>query len=189
MTAQEPDEVFIEGGSFAVTAVDGTGLFDPAAHGMAPRAISTSCYHGHVGRYAVVEQRLTLRELQLGSAAEPPPLAGVRPRQDEDESWHYRGLELPIDFTGRLLIGRGNLADRPYLTMGFRPAWLYPDVRELTFQAGALLSATDCSAALAEVRAAVAATATRPAPGEETRDWIDRTFSLTYAYSWPGRPQ
>ncbi|GAA2778536.1 hypothetical protein GCM10010452_02350 [Crossiella cryophila] len=180
--------MLFEGKGFVVTAVDGTGLFDPAAHGLEPRSISTSCYHGHIGHYAVLAQRLTLRDLQLGSAAEPPPLGAVRPRLTEDESWHYRGLALPIAFTGRLLIGRGDIPDRPYLNMGFRPAWMFLDVRELTFQAGALLSATDCSAALAQARPDIAATATRPAPGQEMRDWIDRTFSLSYDYSWPGRP-
>ncbi|MEV4314764.1 hypothetical protein [Actinocrispum sp. NPDC049592] len=43
MTAQRPDEVCFEGTWFAVTAVDGTGLFDPDAHGLAPEAFSTGC--------------------------------------------------------------------------------------------------------------------------------------------------
>ncbi|MGO1052915.1 hypothetical protein [Crossiella sp. CA198] len=56
------------GTSSAKTGYD-NGQHDPAAHGMEPRAISTSCYHGHICHYAVLGQRLALRELQLGSAS------------------------------------------------------------------------------------------------------------------------
>jgi hypothetical protein len=187
MTAQAPDKVLFEGDWFAVTAVDGTGLFDPAAYGLDPRSTGTGCYRGYVCRYTVVEGRLVLRGLELGSADEPPRLGGVRPRQGEYLAWRYRGLDIPVAFTGRLLIGTGDVADGPYLNMGFWPAWMYSQVHELVLRAGVLLTAVDCSAELAGVRADIAATAARPAPGEPTRDWVSRTFSLAYDYSWPGR--
>ncbi|MBP2478523.1 hypothetical protein JOF53_007395 [Crossiella equi] len=186
MTAQMPDRVFIQGMGFALTAVNGTGLFDPAARGLEPQGFSTGCYRGHVCRYAVKE-RLVLRGLELGAEEEPPPLDGVRPRQDEHlGSWRYQRLDLPVSFTGRLLVGRG-YADSPVVNMGFWPAWRYAEVHDLAFRDGVLVSAEDCSAALAEVRANLPATG--PAPGEPFGDWFERTFSLTYEYSWPGRPQ
>ncbi|MEU6357571.1 hypothetical protein ABZ896_51140 [Streptomyces sp. NPDC047072] len=189
MTAQIPDEIRLRGQRFAVTAVDGSGLFDPAAYGMQPRATSTGCYRGRVCRYVVDQGLLVLHELEVGLEGEPPPLAGVRPRQDESGSpaWTYRGLGLPAAFTGRLLVGDGKPDEILYLNMGFRPAWMYREVRELTFWDGTLLSVTDHSAELAEVRAEIGTTATRPSPGEPVREWISRTFSLSYAYSWPGR--
>ncbi|MEV1061589.1 hypothetical protein [Streptomyces sp. NPDC050263] len=188
MTAQAADEVFFEGRRFAVTAVDGEGLFDPAGHGLEPGPMNTGCYRGHICRYTVAEQRLVLRDLILGSEGEPPRSDGVRPRRDRSYGgWRYRGLDIPVAFTGRLLVGSGHAADSPYLNMGFWPAWMYRDVRELTLRAGVLLAAADCSAELAAVRTNLAADAARPAPGEPTRDWISRTFSLTYDYSWPGR--
>lgn len=179
-----PDEVLFAGRWFAVTAVDGAGLFDPTTHGLEPGPIGTACYRGYLCRYAA-DGSLTLRELALGLQDEPPRLVGAAPSHDDDPGWHYRELNIPVAFTGRLLIGDGDIPDRPYLNMGFWPAWMYSDVHELTFQAGTLLTATDRSAELAAVRRDVADTAARPAPGEETRDWISRTFSLTYAYSWP----
>lgn len=183
VTSQTPDEVCLEDRWFAVTAVDGTGLFDPGAHGLEPAAFSTGCYRGHVCRYAVVEKRLVLRDLEVGSEKEPPELDGVRPRFD-DYLWRYEGLAIPVAFTGRLLVGDGDPPDRPYVNMGYWAAWMYEDVRELTLRAGELVAATDCSAALAGIRATIAV---GPAAGEETGDWIDRTFSLAYDYSWPGR--
>ena len=188
MTSQALDEVRYERRRFWLTAVGGTGLFEPTAHGLEPQSPHTACYRGYVCHYSVVKGRLVLRKLDLGSAAEPPLLAGARAQPEEFCGWQYRGLDIAVAFTGRLLIGHGDIDDRPYLNMGFRPAWMFPEVRDLTFRAGALVTATDCSAELAAVRADVAATAAQPAAGEPTGDWISRTFSLTYAYSWPGRP-
>jgi hypothetical protein len=184
VTAQTPDEVCFEENWFAVTAVDGTGLFEPAAHGLEPEAFSTGCYRGFVCRYAVVSGRLVLRDLEVGSEGEPPGLGGAQPRL-VDFRWRYEGVDVPVAFTGRLLVRDGDPPDRPYLNMGFWPAWMYQDVCELTLRAGELVTATDCSADLAEIRATTAAAG--PAEGEATGDWIDRTFSLAYDYSWPGR--
>jgi hypothetical protein len=47
---------------------------------------------------------------------------------------------------------------------------------------------TEClerSGELATVRERHARAAARPAPGETIRDWVGRTFSLTFEYSWP----
>ncbi|BCB74243.1 hypothetical protein GCM10022251_09620 [Phytohabitans flavus] len=187
MSGQAPDEVLFEASWWAVTAVDGAGLFDPTAHGLDPRPKGTACYRGYVCRYALVDGRLALRELELGSQDEPPRLAGVEPGRDDDWlGWRYQELDVPVAFTGRLLVGDGD-TDGPYLNMGFLPAWMYAEVRDLTFQAGTLVDAADRSAELAAVRADFAETAARPPAGEASRDWISRTFSLTYDYSWPGR--
>ncbi|WP_232663856.1 hypothetical protein [Pseudonocardia sp. TRM90224] len=187
MTSQIPDEVLFEQEWFVVTAVDGTGLFAPAEHGLEPECFSTACYRGHVCRYAVVDGRLELHDLELGSEQAPPRLGGRPPVAIEPWQWHYEGLAVPTAFTGRLLIGNGDPDELPYLHMGFRPAWMFAEVRELTFEAGALQAAADRSAELARVRTDVAPTAARPAPGEPTEEWISRTFSLTFEYAWPGR--
>ncbi|MEV6827907.1 hypothetical protein [Amycolatopsis sp. NPDC051102] len=183
MTTQFSDEVTLGRARFAITAVDGTGLFDPAAHGFTPRPTSTACWRGHIEGYAVAEGRLVLRDLKLGSEDTPPPFGGARPRwHDGYDAWHYRKLDIATGFTGRLLLGRGEHEERPYLNMGFRPAWVCTEVRELTFRDGTLLSAEDLSAELDAVRAVAPA---HPEAGEPAGDWIDRTFSLGYAYSWP----
>jgi hypothetical protein len=186
MTLQWPDEVRFERKRFSVTAVDGVGLFDPTAHGLEPRWLGTGCYRGHVCLYSVVRRRLVLRELIVGAENEPVRLGGVRPRLDERDGWRYAGLDVPVDFTGRLLLGGGDRYSY-YLNMGFWPAWMYYDVRDLTFQDGALRAAVDCSDELAEVREVVLDLGVGPDEGEPSGDWIDRTFSLDYDYSWPGR--
>jgi hypothetical protein len=187
MTSQIADQVVFEDEQYALTAVDGTGLFHPVEHGYEPRFLSTGCYRGFVCTYAVVADRLLLRDLELGSEDEPAPFDGVRPQLVEYQGWQYDGLNRPVAFTGRLLVGTGRPDYSPRLNMGFCPAWLCEQVRELVFRDGQLLTATDCSAALAAVRAEIADFATEPPAGEDVGDWIDRTFSLTYDYSWPGR--
>jgi hypothetical protein len=190
MTTQQSDEVTFEGVDYELTAVDGTGLFDPAAWGLEPQFMGTHCWRGYICEYGIVEQRLLLRALTVGSEDTPPPLDGVQPRRDDRRGgWHYRGLDVAVEMTGRLLVGAGDVEGRPYLHMGFWPAWLYAEVWELTFRAGALLTATDCSAALAVVRERMVEVGVGPGPGEESGDWVSRTFSLAYDYSWPGRPE
>jgi hypothetical protein len=69
--------------------------------------------------------------------------------------------------------------------MGFWPTWMFADVYELRFARGVRLEVTDRAAELASVRERLGSGASRPTSGESTTDWINRTFSLTFAYSWP----
>jgi hypothetical protein len=96
----------------------------------------------------------------------------------------YRGLAVPVAFTGRLLIGAGYV-DIGWLNMGFRPAYGFQQVWELAFDAGRLTTVHERSADLAAVREQRAVSGVVPAGGEQISDWIGRTFSLSFAYSWP----
>ncbi len=194
MTGQFADEVCHDGVWHSITAVDGTGLFDATTHGFPPTAISTACYRGVLCRYRIKGQRLVLHAAEIGAAAgtTPLPLFGVEPgRSAYPEVFRgrlsYVDLDAPVSFTGRLLVG-ADVVSIGRLHMGFRPAYGFARVWELTFDGGGLTAAADRSADLAEVRRRLADTQPGPAPGESTSDWIDRTFSLSFAYSWPGVP-
>ncbi|MGC9668456.1 hypothetical protein ACNTMW_18110 [Planosporangium sp. 12N6] len=192
MTGQIPDEVRYRHRRYAITAVDGTGLFQPGDHGIRPGPLDTACWRGFTCAYLIRRDRLILDAVDIGRPEDPtapPELFGVEASTANTEAFRsgalrYRGLEAPIAFTGRLLLGAGPV-HVGYLNMGFRPAWLYQRVHEVTFDAGALTSARDRSAALAEVRRHLGADGLKPAPNEATGDWIKRTFSLTFSYSWP----
>ncbi|NUU20196.1 MAG: hypothetical protein HOV68_01585 [Streptomycetaceae bacterium] len=193
MTGQIPDFVHHRGTQYALTAVAGSGLFDPADHGLRTRPPSTGCWRGFLCDYTVTDRHLRLTRLELTPAEPPdddgPVLFGVRPTVDGPDGHHpgsrnYRDMAVPMAFTGRVLLG-GEIAAGPYLHMGFRPAWLFEDVVELVFAEGRLTEEYDRSAELADVRRRVGDAGARPAEGEATRDWIERTGSLSYAYSWP----
>jgi hypothetical protein len=187
VTGQQPDQLVVDGRDYAVTAVDGTGLVTAADLGCEPRPMHTACWRGYVATYAVVEDRLRLGGLDVGGPDRPPDVTGVAATRGPFRGiWRYQGLDVPVPFTGRLLVGREPVPDQPYLNMGFAPAWVYADVLEIRCVDGEVTDQLDRSNELAAVRAR--GPATRPGPEESTRDWIDRTFSLTFEYSWPADP-
>lgn len=190
MTAQAPDIVRHQGIEYAVTAVDGTGLFEPSALGWQPLPTSTGCWRGFLCEYAIRDDMLVLDTLELGpdeAGTVPPPLHGVQPQPQDSTAWSYECRDLPVPFTGRLLLG-DEFVPAGYLNMGFLPAWCYADVLEVVFDAGRLVASHDRSAELADVRSRLDGDGTRPAPDEDRRAWIKRTFSLSFDYSWPRQP-
>jgi hypothetical protein len=185
VTAQIPDTVTFNGQRFAVAAVEGIGLFDPARVGIHPEVLSTACWRGFICDYEVVDAMLVLRHLEVGIGDDPPEIRSVSPSRTELGAWQYDGLNLTLDFTGRVLIGNGDPSDRPYLHMGFLPAWFFAEVWDLTFDAGRLVGALDRSADVSKVRARLGPAGARPRAGQPTSEWIDETFSLAYSYSLP----
>lgn len=189
MTAQISDQVRYRGRLYAITAVEGHGLFDLAEHGIEPQMLSTACWRGTWCRYAVRRGHLKLVTLQLARSSTPKTsIFGVKPHtsppQDiHDGAWLYH-LDAAIAFSGRLLVG-ADFHPVGYLNMGFMPAWLYERVHELHFVRGRLISTHNRSVALAGVRHRIGPEGLGPAVGEASGDWIDRTFSLTFDYSWP----
>jgi hypothetical protein len=179
MTAQMTDQVQWQGESFSITAMDGEGLFE--AVGAEP--ISTACYRGYVAHYRIAEGQLVLAELETGSTYDGAYL-GVPTEPLFRTMVTYRGLAVPVAFTGRLLIGASR-AEIGYLHMGFRPAYGFERVWELEFSEGRLTASHDRSAEIAAVRDRLAGTRPGPAQGEASRDWVERTFSQSFDYSWP----
>ncbi len=191
MTGQIPDEVRYWKRRFAIAAVDGTGLFDPAVHGVRPTWLSTGCWRGYICSYTVMQSRLLLRGLELGRPEDgsTPVLFGVEPEVAGEDAWHpgallYQDLAAPVDFTGRLLLGAGPV-HIGYLNMGFRPAWLFERVHELAVDHGRITATHDRSAEAAARRAQIGPAGLKPTNSESSEDWIKRTFSLTFSYSWP----
>lgn len=189
MTAQIADQIRYRGRLYAVTAVEGHGLFNVADHGIEPQMLSTACWRGAWCRYAVRRGQLKLITLQLARASTPKTtIFGVKPHtsppQDiHDGAWLYH-LDADVPFSGRLLVG-ADLIPVGYLNMGFMPAWFYERVQELRFVRGRLTSTHNRSVAVARVRDRLGPDGLRPAVGEPNGEWIDRTFSLTFNYSWP----
>ena len=94
----------------------------------------------------------------------------------------YSSMDLPIPFTGGLLVCQGFIREH-YVHMGFHPAWKFEHVEELLFDDGHLTSHEDVSEALAAVRAKLATQRERPAPGAglaEITAWVRRCFRLDY---------
>src|SRR5262245_49494675 len=150
MTAQISDKLRYGHKEFSLVGVRGSGLFSPKEHGMEPHGSSSACWRGYVCRYGVTRDTLLLKALYINlrrtfglvkpkgkvmDEASPPLLNGVsrtRPDSDDFDS-HYRNVNLPIPFTGGLLIARDFVREL-YVHMGFHPAWKYREVHELLFE-------------------------------------------------------
>ena len=190
MTAQFADEIRYRGRLYAITAVDGHGLFDAAEHGLEPGMLSTACWRGIWCRYALRHGRLTLTAVQLARSTTPARrLFGVKPRVSPARdvhpgAWHYRRLDAPIPFTGRLLVGAGHV-DVGRLAMGFLPAWLYQRVHELHFTKGRLTSTHNRSTQIARVRHHLGAEGLRPRTDETVRRGCTAPFRWTSPIAGP----
>lgn len=69
--------------------------------------LHTDCYRGYYSLYAVKEDELLLDKLFVNQEEELPVWRGVKPVTGEDVKWTYVGLDLPIDYTGGIIVGDG----------------------------------------------------------------------------------
>lgn len=189
MTGQIPDEVRYAGTCYQLTAVEGTGLFDPADHGLAAQPLSSACWRGFHCVYTVDGDRFLLDTVTIGLAPEHfrNLLLGYRPvkarRGLHPVAPRYH-LAVQMPFTGRMLLG-DDYVRVTYLHMGFLPAWTFVRVVELAFDDGVLVAARDRSDEAAEIRDRAGEEIGRPRNGEPAEQWISRTFSLGFGYSLP----
>ena len=186
MTAQIPDSVRINGTGFNICGVRGEGLFDPSVHGIETSAPHTACWRGFVCGYAVAYNHLVLDELTLWSEPRRWPhnrpllesFFGDRLLIDEDQtSVSAQELACPVPFTGGLLLGN-DFVEELHVRMGFQPAYKYRQVLELTFESGLLVSQSDRSIEMAEIRLREGR-----GDGKRSKDlaaWINDCLSVEY---------
>ena len=170
MTAQISDSVLYRKKPRTIAGINGSGLFDPAEHGVRRLMISTACWRGYHCAYEVADESLFLIEVHLGldetdaaAAARGEGTRTVRgdvPRrytehgycQDvhtgqvttswESSDYKVDGIREPIPFTGGLFHGDRFIRGM-YVHMGFHPAYKFRDVHELVFDAGRLIGEHD----------------------------------------------
>jgi hypothetical protein len=191
MTAQISDRLDYLGRTFAISAVKGTGLFEPEQHGLRTVMMSTACWRGWHAHYAVEGEKLIVRDLFLNlhpddlakTGGKHPPLFGVAPRDDHFMGHVYEGVNVPVAYSGGILIGDGFIREL-YVHMGFHPCWKYREVHELIFEDGRLLVGRDCSLLVAQLRQRLEKEAGGPKmPDRDSVErWVKECFSL--AYPW-----
>lgn len=183
MTAQVPDTFLLDGKRYALIGKRGSGLFEPAAHGIPTRMMHTGCWRGYIATYAITDA-LRLEQVQL-QMAEPDPertLFGVRPAHYDRGRAVYQGLAHVVEYSGGILLGDGFVQEL-YVHMGFHPPHKWRVVHELIFEKGHVTERYDRSAAMAAIRERLAGKPLAPgaaASEAELREWIAGTFSLEY---------
>ena len=153
MSGQMSDVVVIDNEEYAIVEPGPDALFDVRAHGAKPVMMHTANTRGVFGRYRIEDGTLILSDIQVGSVEAPPPINGVEPTTDEyGQTWTYLELDLPIQWTGDLIIGAAPILDL-YVHAGFLPAWHYERVQAFDIENGLVQSSEDRSAQVAEFRA------------------------------------
>jgi hypothetical protein len=207
MTAQISDTFYYRKKPRALAGINGSGLFDPAQHGIKPVMISTACWRGYYCTYEVEDGGLFLTEVHLGlgredaaARGEGPKLFGRIPRRytvlghrqnvrtgEVTTSWESGEFKVddirePVPFTGGLLLG-DDFIHEMYVHMGFHPAYKFRVVYELVFDGGRLVEEHDRSAQIAEFREMLSSRSLEPgsqASRAEIEQWVERCFSLQY---------
>jgi len=146
MTAQIHDRLAYLGQDYELLTVSGGGLADPLSHGLQPSMLHTACWRGYFCLYTIIASRLVWSELTVRSQEGAyPEIAGVRPSVDPAGVAVYRGLDIPLRFSGRILAGKDFLPER-YVHMGFQAPSAYASLLELAFTDGRLTSAAQLAA-------------------------------------------
>lgn len=183
MTAQISDKVTYKGTNYSLAEINGNGLFDLRRYGMEPVAPSTCFWRGYFAAYEVKDGLLLLQTLLI-SLTDPWGLGiphqtmqkqalaieGRQPRLLLNESmfeYAYESMELPIVFSGSLLLGDGFIKQLS-VHAGFHPAWKYRTVHELGFREGKLLQAIDRSVQMSEIRSKMIDLSGQPKSHAET---------------------
>lgn len=197
MTAQIEDNFRYKNKTFALAGIKGKEPFNPGKLGFSPVGSSAACYRGYLCEYSVnTEEKLILSNLYLSlyKTAGPEwipdigkPVNGIHPKKKTENSPPflnncYEGIDLPLTFTGGMLLGRGFIREL-YIHMGFHPAWKYREVLELNFENGLLVSENDRSAEMEDYRSSIPEDQLRLDRGasvEEIRDFISRSFLREY---------
>ena len=83
---------------------------------------------------------------------------------------------MPIEYTGKLVLGNGFIWDY-YIHMGFQRAWAYEKVIELIFEKGVLVNVIDHSEKVKEIRAEINA-GVKDSRERNTHTFVDKSFSM-----------
>lgn len=205
MTAQRGDIYRYQKKEYNIVALSSAILFDPKNFGLEAHASSTACWRGYWCEYVIENDELLLKDLYLFNADDKyPPFNGVEvspPEFKEYECYRgnkkkrekvtmpahfghrvYREVNLPVPYTGRILLGDGFIQEY-YIHMGFQRGWAYKELIELVFEEGILLGCNDLSHIAKAQREAIkvqGGNSRYPDVGNIPK-FVDESFSLDYA--------
>ena len=147
------DVIVLDDDEFAVVEPAAGALFDVRAHGVFPVSMHSANTRGELARFRIEDGQLLLSDLQVGSLDPPAAINGVEPTTDEyGQVFTYLGLDMPVDWTGDLIVGADPIADL-FIHSGFLPVWHYERVTAFALENGAVRSSEDRSKQVAEFRA------------------------------------
>ncbi|MEM6529111.1 MAG: hypothetical protein AAF653_12510 [Chloroflexota bacterium] len=172
MTTQEKNRIRYGGREYAVIGVRGVSLPTPDDYGVYPDAWHDGCYAGFISTYLVQGVQLYLDAFHIGQLIDPngwKPINGVKPvavrqpayagsgrgRGNIPAGRQYCGLDVPVAFSGELLIARDYIPELHVPDRANGKPYQYREIHELWFVYGELVVATDRSGMGAKWRAKI----------------------------------
>ncbi len=187
MTGQIADQFSYKEDNYDLIGLKGSNLFNPEEYGVFPIMASTACYRGFVAEYNITDKQLILNSLMLRSNEEKlNEINGVAAKKEEKVmmfNFLYEDLNLPIKFTGFILLGK-DFINEMYVHMGYQRPIAYKIVIEFQFKEGELVTINDFSEIIEKLRNEDPYKDANPNYDESAKDWIERLFSLDYNLPW-----
>lgn len=147
MTAQVGDRFQFKGEDYSIVAMSTPIGFKPQDYGITPEPVCTACWDGYWCEYEITKAGIILKNLYINSKNDHyPEINGISPQNDRQKKSRfqymghhlYKDLDIRMDYTGRILIGK-DFIQKYYIHMGYQRAWAYETLEELVFQDGALI--------------------------------------------------
>ena len=159
MTGQIGDKYRYSGEDYTIVAISPPIEFDPVQYGITPAAANTACWAGYWCEYDISDSGIVLSNLYVNARdANYPPINGVSAQAEPSEESFaymghhlYEGIDIPMDYTGRIVAGAGFLREY-YIHMGYQRAWAYETLIEFVFENGRLIETVDHSFDAAKIR-------------------------------------
>ena len=174
MTAQIGDIYKYRNKEYSIIAMSAPINFRPQDYGLNPQASCTACWNGYWCEYYIEKDTLLLKNLfMFNREGDYPPINGVgiikqtyheatsyesgakKPKKVmiEDNFGHreYRNVNLPIEYTGNILVGDDFMREY-YIHMGYQRAWAYKKLLEFVFKDGRLIETVDHSDMAEKIR-------------------------------------
>ena len=180
MTAQIPDKYEYEGKEYSIVAMTDDIEFTPEKYGLEPQYTCTACWRGYAVKYSIENGKLMVKNLLVSDSSSGfPKINGIEAKSMGDIIFSkiYKNINLPIEYTGKIVLGNGFIWDY-YIHMGFQRAWAYEKVIELIFEKGVLVNVIDHSEKVKAIRAEIEA-GTREAKEDSIPTFVDKSFSLS----------
>lgn len=158
MTMQIRDSIRLQGTEYSIIITDPPLLFSPQEYGITPQYCCTACYRGFYCAYSVENNNLLLSSLFIHSKNDcSPPIRNIAPITEKSSLLFnmrhcaYRGLSLPTDFTGSMLVGNG-LIHTAQIEGILDSPWQYHKLLDLQFANGHLIAIKDESDTAKDIR-------------------------------------
>ncbi|NLD16348.1 MAG: hypothetical protein GX666_02050 [Tissierellia bacterium] len=156
--------------------------FDPREYGLTPVAPHTACWRGYYYVANIKDNKLVVENLHVNNADDDyPEINGVKAVDEKEESsfYAYYNVDLPINYSGKLLLGYGFLR-RYYQHMGYQNPHAYQELLMLTFNNGELVLTKDLSDKAAEYRKSIEKDPAghKKDVSSDLEEYIEKSFSM-----------